>query len=435
MLPRMMLLLLACAAPRGDTAAPYDGVLAVDRRPRNVLVIALDTTRRDAIGRYSGDGQATPTLDGLMAEAVTLDDHRSCSNWTWDSVLCTQTGRDPTELGFDWVDEEGVDAPAPESVEFVSETLRAAGYQTALASGQRFMSTYSHLHQGFDAHFFESDADAAAIANRGLALLGEMRADRPWYLHLHFMDPHELYKPPSEYLAGLDALAPIAWDLGDRESYEELRERFDTLDEDEQALVLEHLWVRYRGELRYFDDQLALLWEDLRSGGWLEETLVIFWTDHGEQIWQHGYSTHGGSLYDEETRAAAFFWAEGITPMEWDGPTTHKDLWPTALELLGLGYRPGFSGRPLGDRPQDDPTFALRYRGPKTFQSVVRGDAKLYYKWNGEREYYDLGTDPGETADRYDASDPEVAALWELLLPRVEAAQRVGGAAPVDPGP
>ncbi len=446
MLTSAVLLSLACRPaqelPGGADSSPesspegYDGPIQFARRPRNVLVIALDTTRPDIIGRYSGDPEASPALDALLAESVTLDNHQSCSNWTWDSVLCVQTGRDPFELGFAWVDEEGMQAPAPESVELVSETLLEAGYQTALVSGQRFMSRYSGMDQGFEGYFSEDDLDAAGIAIKGMAMLEAMDRERPWYLHLHFMDPHELYKPPPAYLQGLDELPPIDWDLADRQSYELLRARFETLDKAEQELILEHLWVRYRGELRYFDDQLGRLWVQLEAGGWLRDTLVVFWTDHGEQIWQHGYSTHGASLYEEEIRSTAAFWAEGITPMSWTGPTTHKDLWPTIMEVLGLEYPPGFSGLPLGERPDDDPLFALRYRGDKSFQSVVHGGAKLFYRWSGDREYYDLLADPGERDNRYDASDPEVIALWDLLLPEVERVWgAIGGAEPSAPGP
>jgi arylsulfatase A-like enzyme len=162
---------------------------------------------------------------------------------------------------------------------------------------------------------------------------------------------------------------------------------------------------------------------------------VVFWTDHGEQLWQHNYPTHGGSLFDEEVRSTAFFWAKGITPMAWTSPTTHKDIWPTILAALGIEHDMELTGLPLGDRPADEALFALRYRGPFTFHSVVKDRQKLVYLWNGEKGFYRLDTDPTEVSDAYDPEDPDVQALWELLLPEVEAVYAaMDGAEPVDPG-
>jgi len=422
-----------------ETGAPTAGpVLSFEAPPRNLLIIALDTTRRDAIGRWSGDPEATPTLDALMSESVVLADHRSCSNWTWDSVLCVQTGRNPWELGFPYVDESGIALSSiPSDVTLMSSVMSAAGYQTGLASAQSFMSIENRMSQGFDDTWYDLDAPAAALTDGALALLEDFDAGAPWYLHLHYMDPHELYIPPESYLGGLEALDPIDYDLTSRSEYEELRNgAISTMSDAERELVLAHLRVRYAAELRYFDDQLSRLIDAMDAGGWLDDTLVVFWTDHGEQIWQHGYSTHGGSLYDEETRSTASFWARGLTPSEWTSPTTHIDLWPTIAEAMSVPDAPEFTGVPLGERGADAAIFSLRYRGPKTFHSVVRDQKKLFYNWNGSKEYYDLAADPGELTDAYDSTAADIIALWELLLPQVEAvSEAMAGAAPVEPGP
>jgi len=443
-----LVLALACsdkATPTDDTApmeddstAPSGGALAFSESPRNVLFIALDTTRRDVIGRFSGDAAATPNLDALLAEGVVLEDHRSCSNWTWDSVLCVQSGQDPWRLGFAYVDESGVArSSVPADVRLMSSVVRDAGYQTALATAQGYMSPDNRMSQGFDDSWYVLDAPATELTDGALDLLSGFDPAEPWYLHLHYMDPHELYDPPEAYLDGLDGLDPIDFDLTVRTEYEALRAgAIDEMSEAERELVLAHLWVRYLAELKYFDDQLGRLLDTMEAGGWLDDTLVVFWTDHGEQIWQHGYSTHGGSLFEEEIRATAAFWAKGLTPLAWTEPTTHVDLWPTIAVALGLPNTTTFTGVPVGRRDDDAALFSLRYRGPKSFQSVVQDDKKLFYNWNGSKEYYDLAADPGELANVYDSTDPDVVALWELLAPQLEAVEAaMGGASPVDPGP
>ncbi len=411
------------------TASP----LAFSRRPRSVLVITLDTTRRDYLGRYAGDPEATPTLDGLMDQGLVLEDHRSCSDWTWESVICAQTGRLPWHLGLRWSGEGGGAEPYPEEAPLISRALYELGFQTALVSAQSYIGGGLGLEGGFQHVSFRADATAEELVERTGWVLAGLDPDRPWYLHLHLMDPHDIYTPPAEYLGALDALDPLPYDLGADGGYLELVNNWSTMGPELRELATAHLQARYRGELRYLDDQLARLWELLDAGGWLDRTLVLIWTDHGEQLYQHGVLTHGGGLFDEENRAAAVFWSRDLlAPGSYLGPTSHQDLWPTLLDALGLADPIEMEGYVVGSRPADTPRHALHYRGPDTDQAVVLGGAKLLYNWAGRAAFYRLGDDPGETEDRYDPEDPEVIALWELLIDEAEAvAGAAGGARPI----
>ncbi len=422
--------------PGEDSAAPAASPLVFESPPRNLVVITLDTTRRDHLGRYSGDPTVTPTLDGMMREAVVLDDHRSCSNWTWASVLCTQTATWPWRL-FDYVDAD-TGAPAgevPASVELMSEVLAGAGFQSALVSAHPFMSALTNTDQGIeDSNFLESAA-AGEIVAAGLRAAERFEAGQPWYLHLHFLDPHAPYSPPEEYLRSLDELPPLPYDVTDEGEYNRLVHEWDELPETTRGLAKEYLEIAYLGELRYFDDQLAALMEGLDKDGLLDDTLVMFWTDHGEQLFQHGTAGHGGGLYDEENRAAAFFWARGITPLAWEEPTNHTDLWPTALAALGVEREDaeGLDGRALGSRGPSAPMFSFRIQGEQSDHAVVLHDRKLHYRWDGTEQYYRLDEDPGEAEDIYTEGDPDVQALWDLLRPQVEAAHAaLGGPEPVE---
>ncbi len=429
----LLALLLACSRGPDDTAAASP--LVFESPPRNLVVITLDTTRRDHLGRFSGDPEATPTLDGLMGEAVVLEDHRSCSNWTWASVLCTQTAASPWRL-YDYVDAES-GAPAgyvPDDVTLMSEVLRDAGFQTALVSAHAFMSGRNGTDRGFDSSSYRQRGIAEQLLGDTWEAVAEMDPARPWYLHLHFFDPHAPYAPPREYREALEALPTLPYDVTSTADYERLLEEWDQLSTEVQRLALAHLEAAYRGELRYFDDQLQVLLEGLEAGGWLDGTLVMFWTDHGEQIYQHGAAEHGGGLYEEEIRSAAFFWAKGITPLAWTGPTNHTDLWPTALAALGVEL-PGASaldGCPLGGRGAETPMFSFRIQGAESDQAVELSGRKLHYRWDGTRRFFRLDADPGEVEDAYDPDDPDAQALWALLEPQVEAIHAaLGGPAPV----
>jgi arylsulfatase A-like enzyme len=423
----------------GDSGLPDGFPLAFVAPPRNLLMITLDTTRRDYVGRYSGDPEATPTMDALMAEGVALDDHHSCSNWTWDAILCVHTATDPYKLFEYIVSENGAPAPfVPGDVDLMSEVVKAWGFQTALISAQAFMANNTGMEEGYDEVHFLPDGTAEEMNAQAWDTLSRIDQSQPWFMNLHYIDPHILYTPPEEYLGGLEGLDPIPYQYDSVATYGEILQDWETLDDAMKELIRAHLEAAYRGELRYFDDQLAVLMAGLDEAGWLDDTLVMFWTDHGEQIWQHGYPDHGGGLYEEEKASVAFFWAKGITPVAWTGPTTHTDLWPTALEALGITLAPKtlIDGVSLGGRPSDAPMYGLRYRGGSTDQSVQIGPAKLLYRWNGEKQFYRLDTDPAETENLYDPESLEVQALWGLLQTKVtEVHAALGGPDPVDAAP
>jgi len=237
-------------------------------------------------------------------------------------------------------------------------------------------------------------------------------------------------------MRAIGELPPIPYDLDDPYEAAMLIGDYPTLDPRLQGIILRHLWLRYRGELRYLDDQIGALLDDMEATGWLDDTLIVLWTDHGEQIYDHGALTHNIDLLREENAAAAIFSGGGVSPGVWEGPTTHVDIWPTTFRALGLAVPPSFLGVPAGQRPPDDHRFALRWQYPPAIQSIEREGLKLLYTWSGEKRLFDTRADPGEAQDLYDPEDPRVRELWELLLPEVEAIYALDdGYAPIDPGP
>ena len=418
-----------------DTAPPPSSPLAwTGERPKNVLMIALDTARPDWFGRY--DGRApTPNLDALFEGSFVLDNHRSCSDWTWPSVLCFQSARSETELGF-ITDGSAMTTVPSASIVMADDVLRDAGWYTGMVTSNSFFSEESKTAVGFERQVNQYGEPGSVITESGKVLMDEIAAqDAPWYLHLHYFDPHTPYSPPPEYLTGLDDLESIAYDLSQDFTHASLNEQWHSLDEATRALVLEHMEIRYAGELSYFDDQIGEVLSYAESLGLLDDTLVVFWTDHGEQFFENGSWGHD-QLYDVENRSIVSIRAPNLTPGTWSGPTAHKDIWPTLLDALELPPQPDFTGEVLGFRSPDSPLYALRYLGEQTQQTVVVGDKKLYYRWSGVKEYYDLGADPDEQVNAYDAADPDVLALWELLSEEVDAVQTIKPEyAPIDPGP
>ncbi|MCA9693144.1 MAG: sulfatase-like hydrolase/transferase [Nannocystaceae bacterium] len=405
--------------------------------PRNLLVLSIDTLRHDRLPRYGGDPETLVFLNSIAEEGYALDQHRSCSNWTFASMLCYMTGATNVDVGFIPQLSEAYRAPVPQGVETLPQWLSERGYFTLLSTSNSWFSDQWNMAHGFQ--WTNGDKRGSATFMYDIArpaMIAAVESGLPWYFHLHFIEPHAAYNPPAEYLEGLDALEPIDVDLSSKDDHYAIKGMWGKMTPEEQELLLAHLLVRYEGELRYIDDQLAALWLQMNADGLLDDTLVLIITDHGEQFWEHGAQTHGYGFHPEENDALAIFWADNIVPGSWDGPTNHTDLAPTILSLLDIPAPAQVTGMPVGTAPDDRVEFGASACKSGVVQSVQVGDRKLQYSWWGDKWYYRHDLDPLEAQNLYDPQDPDVVALWELLLPEVtKAATLVPNLTPALPGP
>ena len=440
--------LIACASDGGgdgdtDTTprTVIEGTPAFyDYRPKNVLAISMDTFRRDYVERYGGDKDIAPYIGELADEGFVMDHHHSCSNWTHAGMLCALNGVDNVDFGYPpWLSDTLPDLTARPTI---SSTFRDLGYRTILVTSNSWLTRFN-IQYGYDLVLHKSEHavdvwDYARNSLTDLQVSDPESGDKPWFVHIHVKEPHVSYNPPQRYLADLDDLPPIDYDLAQSEGhYLVINDLWEGLSEDEKALVTEHMLVRYRGEMQYLDDQLEEILRDADDKGLLDDTLVVFWTDHGEQFWEHGDQSHAYSLYREENDSIFLLWAKNIVPGTWAGKTTHIDILPTVMTALGYTVPKNFTGMPAGTAPADRPIFAETIARHGTLLSVIQGDDELIYGFNGKKELYDLAADPTETKNIYDPKSPTVIALWKLLQPKVDAMYKIVPelGAPVSPGP
>ncbi len=409
------------SAAGGDTGGRYGGLVFAGERPTNLLLVSLETVRRGDMGRYSGR-DTTPELDRWFERSVVLDHHRSCSNWTYPSFVCIYTGTTAETWGSF---PHGVMSYTDDAV-FLAEILAARGYSTRMVAAQFVLDPEQNLTQGFDETEANVQWDAAEMSRRTIEAAEAMRGgDRPWFLHVHFFDPHTPYLADSSYRDVEGLIPDVPVDFASPELVDTLPLDWETMDEPTRAAVLNNLQIFYDADLRYMDEQVGLAMDTLERRGVLEDTLVVFITDHGEQFFEHGSFEHDTSLYGEETLATAAFWAEGLSPAAVTEPTSHIDIVPTVLDALGLPPAEDATGYVLGTIPSDRPIYTSSLldtdRGVTATQSIEIGDDRLIYWWDGRASLYDLAADPGEQVDRYDGDDPTVQALWEVLAPYTEA--------------
>lgn len=393
--------------------------------PRNIVMISIDTFRRDHLDRYGGPG-VTPFLTTLADRGVALDDLTQCSNWTYGSTSCTLAGRYNFEAGQATQLQERGREPWPEGTPFLATHLAEAGYFSVLSSTNGWLSPEWGNTQGYTRAFHPIDGTALGAYREARAALDEglaAGADR-WLLHVHVVEPHAPYAPPDSYLGELAELPPAPWDLSDREIHYEERDSWPALPPDEQELLEAHLRARYRAELRWLDDQIFAIYQDLELDDLLDDAMIVVWSDHGEAFWEHNVHTHAYTLHPEENAAIGFFWAKNIVAEAYSGPASSIDLAPTLLSLQGLPIPPQMTGIPLGQAPADRSRLAWAVARLGSLQAITREDWKLTFAWSGGVRLYDLSVDPGEQDNLYDPLDPHPKALelWSELEPAVRAA-------------
>lgn len=412
--------------PVGGPALQFHG-----RVPKNLLFLSIDTFRKDRITHYGGPN-LTPFLDRIAAEGFTLDDHMQCSNWTFGSTSCTLAGRYNIERGHlpRLNGNETNRPPVPPGTRFLASWLRDLGFYTVLVSGNDWLSVTWGNAQGHD-EVLKPGGAAPQVWSTGAKAIREAidRGEDRWFLHLHFMEPHASYDPPAEHLIGEENLPPWPEDLTKRDTHYRWRTEWPNLAEGDRELLSKHLWVLYDGEIRTIDDRLADIWAEMEREGYLDDTLVVIWNDHGEAFWEHDYQTHAYALHGEENDGFALFWARNIVPGHYTGPTASIDLVPTVLDLFGTPRPPEVTGFVVGTAPADRPRFAETMARLGGVQAVERDGLKLQFWWSGRVEAYDRRVDPLEQNDVFDPLDPRQLALWAQLKPMAQqmSALVVGG--------
>ena len=307
------------------------GLCACHPAPRtNLLLVVIDTCRADRMSLYGYERETTPELERLAAEGVVFEQAVSHVPQTLPSVTTLLTSTLPAEHG---VRVNGL-FRLPDSALTLAEVLRDAGWLgAAFVSGFPLDARFG-TDQGFDrydadfrdsvltrtraagaafqgAHHrdFEQRADEATA--KALAWLDARDPERPFFLLVHYFDPHHPYDPPKERAAGLDG---------------------------------------YDGELAFTDAEIGRVVDRLRATNLLDRTLVVVVGDHGELLDPaRPKARHAGQLEDAVLRVPLLVRAPGALPrgLRVKEQVALLDVAPTILELLGVPAPEGFRGQSL----------------------------------------------------------------------------------------
>jgi len=370
------------------------------------ILITCDTLRADHLGFLGHPRPTSPNLDALAQESHVFERAWSTAPLTGPALSALLTGRPPEELGL--VDNRVWLSSAAETL---AEQARAAGLDTAAVVSNwvlRARPDGGGVAQGF-AHFDDDmrsleasrpdlkERLAADTTDAALAWLATRTDGRPFFLWVHYQDPHGPYTPPAE------CLAPFARDAGSEaplavspnQKGRGLLPQYQAVDDERRPDVYRQ---RYEAEIRYFDRELGRLLAALRADGHLARATLAFTADHGESLGEHGwYFTHGQTLQRELVQVPLLVRPPaGVAgPLRHAQPVSHLDLLPTALVALGLPARELRGVDLLAGAPPAERVLPQFLRGTwsatgATHRLVVDGE---------RRALYDLAADPGETRD------------------------------------
>ncbi len=339
-------------------------------RPRNLLVISVDTLRADAIGA-AGRGRLreivrTPNIDRLVAEGTYFTSAFAPMPRTTPALASLLTGLWPQHHGS-----RDVGDPILEVVT-LAEILKQHGFATLAMSTNNSAGPKQGLDRGFD-HFatysqlIDAHGDglyrdltdvppdnlgwASASSRRALELIDRAPPGQPYFLWVFYFDPHFLYRPPSPWQDEVEA--EQCWQL--YEYFSEHRRQAGQVFSDVGGVASEAMDAcrrLYAAEVAYTDHEIGLLLSALRDRGRLDGTVVVFVADHGENFGEGGlFFEHGDNAHDAGLRVPLIFSGPGIEPAKRDGGAVSLvDVMPTALALLGLPVPDGLDGCDLSPR-------------------------------------------------------------------------------------
>ncbi|MFL6307525.1 MAG: sulfatase [Candidatus Sulfotelmatobacter sp.] len=339
----------------GAVALWANPLLTVDApKPRpNVLIYLIDTLRADHSSLYGYKRNTTPFLKQLGSSGLVFEDCQTQATWTKPSTASLMTSLYSFTHGI--INDADT---IPSASTTIADQLRAGGYVTASIVTNPFAGRTTGLQRGFDymdeypvvlrnrTDAIDRGTDSAAL-NKVVFPWLERHRNEPFFLYAHATDPHAPYRPPQGFE---EKFANPAETADFNRDYMKLRTEREYgggtvvnragcvkagIDPDR---FIHRAIDRYDGEILHNDHSLELLVNKLKQLGILDNTLIIVVSDHGEEFWDHGWTAHGHSLYQELTHGVFVMWNPKLlpTPRRIAEPVQLIDVMPTVLDLVGL---------------------------------------------------------------------------------------------------
>jgi len=380
-----------------------------------VILLSVDTLRRDSLSCYGSTTVQTPNIDRLAQDGCLFRNATASSPWTLPSFASILSGM-PARVHGALTSTTSL----PDTVTTLAEHFRSAGYRTMALVANGMLAPHRGVAQGFQDYelsitpvapvslgemlasrlkprLITVENSTADITEAAINFVNSHRNDS-WFLWVHYLDPHLPYTPPEQHVLRMN----VHQELGLRLDIESATRPSMDLFGDASRRV----WARslYDAEVRNVDAHIGRFLGVLRDSGIYDDALIVFAVDHGEEFWDHDGFEHGHTLYNELVAVPLIVKAPGAK----DGRVVEDavaiyDVAPTVLELCGLPASAGPGAVSLVPALRGDALAGGRslYTGATLFRSNLEGVVFDGWKYirsatTGREELFDLGEDPAE---------------------------------------
>lgn len=419
-----------------------------ERPQPNVLLITVDTLRADRLGVYGFRLDTSPAIDRLASNGVVFERAIAGASFTSGSHASIMTSRYTREHTIGYVNGK----TRLEGIITLADVFNREGYQKAAFIGNFVLDRSSGLDRGFEIYDdelptaelnrkFASERIAEQTTKRALRWL-KNRDRRPFFLWVHYQDPHGPYTPPPEYKGRFQPesrpdeeplpVLKTLLGLNGIPFYQELA-----------GVRLPSIYeAHYAEEIAYADHWIGELISNVDATTSNADTIVLLTADHGESLGEEGrYFLHGSATTPDQAHIPLILRAPGLPKGRRTEIVHHVDIMPTLLDLVGLETPANTSGIALGpvlrgDSPLPDRLvycdagFGLSAYGPGGFVRVhgilaawnsgkEKHTAKLAPRWAEYR--WEAGEDWESVASFEEASKQTIRSYFKHAIPMVDS--------------
>lgn len=412
---------------------------------KNILLITTDQHRADCLSSAGHPVVATPHLDQLAAEGVRFSAAYS------DCPICIParcsiiSGLHASTFGKPYYFEH---EPFPITrSETLMSLMTQAGYQTQAVGKMHFYPERARY--GFENMILDWDyvdwlneqtdhsrlafvgngvglnefwptaapvpsmlTSTAWTVNESIRFLHRRDPERPFFLWVSFFDPHPPLMPPEPYYSMYDDYPIPEPAMGDWTEDAPYDQRFHRESHKYDKIVpqtIRKIRSAYYGQITYIDHQLGRLLGAMRSMGILDETLIVYTSDHGEMLGDHrdfGKST----LYEASAKVPMIVrFPKGHHPERrgevCDAPVGLVDVLPTLTEFAGIETPEGIDGRDMLSLGEEANAawrsyYPCEVKARGGMFALTNGTEKyMWFQWGNREQYFRLDEDPLETND------------------------------------
>jgi arylsulfatase A-like enzyme len=402
-------------------------------RPAPVLLITVDTLRADALVAYGAERRGAAGSERLVRESIRFETAISSAPWTLPSMTALLSGLPPPPT-FPNLRATGVLKGAP----MLAENLAAAGYRTGalvaspIVAGEGLRRGFddfrllvrhraapflgSHLRSLLFGPWFEPNQATPHLTSQAISWI-EQHREEPFFLWLHYLDPHVPYDPPPELRPAGRPPQRIGVRFSDPNGV-----RIGRL----ARTKAERDWVRalYLAEAALVERELERLFVALSRLGLWETSLIVLTSDHGEEFWEHGGFEHGHSLYQEVVHVPLLLKLPGAehAGLRVTSPVSLERILPTLLDLCSIPppshveLLPSLTAHWRATPASEPPIFTGELLYHEDRESVIFDGLKfISWRVSDRVELYDLQADPAERHD-IAAQFPDAVATGRALI-------------------